>query len=175
MLVDHHIITINAKFEKHPFRIVSPINEWNFSGSWQRVRSIRGHPFPLGRKICISAQICVPRNNLSQKICISALSKLTENTLCLTRNNFFAYGAEHVCSTHKLGTYISFLLKYWMSQNFEICCATLHPFWEETSSVFTNSIWWLELAHSKPFINRTRSCFNAEYLPIDFFVFKKHI
>ena len=120
--------TINAKFEKLLFRIVSPINEWNFSGSWQRVRSIRGHPFPLGRKICISAQICVPRNNLSQKIRISGLPKLTENTLCLTRNNFFAYGAEHVCSTHKLGTYISFLLKYWMSQNFEICCATLHPF-----------------------------------------------
>ena len=95
--------TINAKFEKLLFRIVSPINEWNFSGSWQPVRSIRGHPFPLGRKICISAQICVPRNNLSQKICISALSKLTEITLCPTCNNFSASGAKHVFSNHKLG------------------------------------------------------------------------
>ena len=167
MLVDHHIVTpqtIDAKFEKQLLRIVSLINEWNFSGPWQPVRSIRGHPFPLGRKICISAQICVPRNNLSQKlcssalpkstlfdpalfgrfniqggqicviidlcnnlsqkICIFALPKLTENTLCPIRNSFSASGAEHVCGTHKLGIYISFLSKCWISPNFEICCAT---------------------------------------------------
>ena len=69
--------TIDAKFEKQLLRIVSLINEWNFSGPWQPVRSIRGHPFPMGRKICISAQICVPRNNLSQKLCSSALPKST--------------------------------------------------------------------------------------------------
>ena len=116
--------TIDAKFAKQLLRIVSLINEWSFSGSWQPVRSIRGHPFPLGRKICISAQICVPRNNLSQKICISGLPKFTENTLCPTRNSFSASGAEHVCGTHKLGIYISFLSKCWISPNFEICCAT---------------------------------------------------
>ena len=101
--------TINAKFEKLLFRIVSPINECNFSGSWQRVRSIRGHPFPLGRKICISAQIYVPRNNLSQKICISARSKLT---LCPTRNNFSASGAQHACSAHKLGIQLNLIFAH---------------------------------------------------------------
>ena len=116
--------TMDAKFEKLLSRIVSPINEWNFSGPWQPVRSIRGHPFPLGRKICISAQICVPRNNLSQKIRISGLPKLT---LCPTRNNFSASGAEHVWSTHKLGIYsISFCPNFGLVQilKYANCCLT---------------------------------------------------